>query len=67
MGHNGHGINLHGVVMILMGNLHACGQSNLGYSSLLHRELIFARVGSSVNISYYLHGSEFFCYCSKKK
>ena len=29
MGHNGHGINLYGVVMILMGNLHAGGQSNL--------------------------------------
>ena len=25
MGHNGHGINLYGVVMIFMGNLHAGG------------------------------------------
>ena len=23
-------------------------------------------LGSGVNISYYLHGGEFFCYCSKK-
>ena len=38
MGHNGHGINLYGVVTILMGNLHAGGQSNLGYLSLLHRQ-----------------------------
>ena len=37
MGHNGHGINLYGVVMILMGNLHAGGQSNLGHLSLVHR------------------------------
>ena len=37
MGSNGHGINMYGVVMILMGNLHAGGQSNLGYFSLLHR------------------------------
>ena len=29
MGHNGHGINLYGVVMIFMGNIHAGGQSNL--------------------------------------
>ena len=36
MGHNGHGINLYGVVMILMGNLHAGGQSNIGHLSLLH-------------------------------
>ena len=34
MGHNGHGINVYGVVMILMGNLHAGGQSNLGHLSL---------------------------------
>ena len=37
MGHNGHVIHLYGVVMILMGNLHAGGQSNLGHLSLLHR------------------------------
>ena len=37
MGHNGHEINLYGVVMILMGNLYAGGQSNLGNLSLLHR------------------------------
>ena len=37
MGHNDHGINLYGVVMILMGNLHAGGQSDLGQLSLLHR------------------------------
>ena len=37
MDHNGHGINLYGVVMILMENLHAGGQSNLGHLSLVHR------------------------------
>ena len=37
MGHNGHGIKLYGVAMILMENLHAGGQSNLGNLSLLHR------------------------------
>ena len=36
MGHNVHGINLYGVIMTLMGNLHAGGQSNLGHLSLLH-------------------------------
>ena len=36
MGHNGHRINLYGVVMILMGNLHAGRQSNLGHLSILH-------------------------------
>ena len=36
MGHNGHGINLYGVVMILMGNLYAGGQLNLGHLSLVH-------------------------------
>ena len=30
-------INLYGVVMILMGHLHAGGQSNLGHLSLVHR------------------------------
>ena len=35
MGHNGHGINLYGVVMILMGNVHAGGQSSLGHLSLV--------------------------------
>ena len=29
MGHNGHGINLYGVSMTLMGNKHAGGQSSL--------------------------------------
>ena len=37
MGHSGHGINLYGVVMILMGNVHAGEQSNLKHLSLLHR------------------------------
>ena len=37
MGHDGHGINMYGVVVILMGNLHAGGQSNLGQLSLSHR------------------------------
>ena len=37
MGHNGHGINLYGVIMTLMGKLHAGGQSILGHLSLLHR------------------------------
>ena len=36
-GHNGHGINLYGFVMILIGNVHAGGQSNLCHLSLLHR------------------------------
>ena len=38
MVHNGLGINLCGVVtcMLLMGNLHAGGQSNLGHLSLVH-------------------------------
>ena len=30
MGHNGQGINLYGVIMIIMGNLHAEGPSGLG-------------------------------------
>ena len=38
MGHNGHGINLYGVIMTLMDNLHAGGQSSLGHLSLLHRQ-----------------------------
>ena len=29
MGHNDHGINLYGVIMILMGNVHVDGPSNL--------------------------------------
>ena len=37
MGHNGHGINLYGVSMTLMGNQHAGGQSSLGHLSLVHR------------------------------
>ena len=37
IGYSGNGINLHGVVMIFMGNLHAGGQFNLGHLSLLHR------------------------------
>ena len=36
MGHNGHGINLYGVIMTLIGNLHAGGQCNLGHLSLSH-------------------------------
>ena len=30
MGHNGHGINLYGVLMIPVGNLHAGGHSDRG-------------------------------------
>ena len=30
MGHNGHGINLYGVLMIIMSNLHAEGHSDPG-------------------------------------
>ena len=37
MGHNGHGINMYGVIMTLMGNLLAGGQSSLGHLTLLHR------------------------------
>ena len=37
MGHNSDGINLYGVIMTLMGNLHAGGQSSLGHLNLLHR------------------------------
>ena len=37
-GHNGHGINLYGVIMTLMGNSHTGGQSNLGHLSVLHRD-----------------------------
>ena len=33
MGHNGHGINLYGVLMIIMGNLHAWGHSDRGTRS----------------------------------
>ena len=36
MGHNCHRINLYGVIMTLMGNLHAGGQSSQGHLSLLH-------------------------------
>ena len=36
MGHDAHGINMYGVVMILMGN-YVGGQSNLGHLSLEHR------------------------------
>ena len=38
MSHNGHGISLYSVVMILMGTLHAGGQYNLGHLSLFRRE-----------------------------
>ena len=31
MDHNGHGINLYGVIMTLMGNLHAREHSNMGH------------------------------------
>ena len=37
MGHNGHGINLYGVIIIIMGYFHVGGQSNLGHLSLVHR------------------------------
>ena len=30
-GHNGHGINLYGVIMTAMENLHAGGQSSIAY------------------------------------
>ena len=40
MGHNGHGINLYGVIMTLMGNVHAGGQSSLGHLSPVHRTYI---------------------------
>ena len=38
MSHNGHRINLYGVIMTLMGNLLAGGQSSLGHLSLVHRD-----------------------------
>ena len=39
MGHNGHGINVYGVIMTLyLGNLHACGQFYVGHLSLSHRD-----------------------------
>ena len=41
MGHNGHGINVYGVIMTLMGTLHTGGQSNLGSLSLLHRFIVW--------------------------
>ena len=44
MGHNGHGINLYGFSMTLMGNLHAGGQSSLGHLSLVHRSLFSSEV-----------------------
>ena len=37
MGHNGHGINMYGVIMTIMGNIHAGGQTSLGHLSLVHR------------------------------
>ena len=49
MGHNGHRINLHGVVMILMGNVHAGGQSNLGELSLVHRPRVSVSAHTLVN------------------
>ena len=33
MGHNGHGINMYGVIMTLMSNLQAGGQSSLNIKS----------------------------------
>ena len=36
MGHNGLRMKMYGVVMILMENVHAGGQSKLGHLSLLH-------------------------------
>ena len=38
MGHNGHVINLYGIIMTLMKNVYAGGQSSLGHLSLVHRE-----------------------------
>ena len=70
MGHSGHGINLYGVVMILMGNLHAGEQSNLKHLSLLHRYRIcqswdhayglmtglYSRVRlTALSLNYFLH------------
>ena len=37
MGHNGHGISMYGILMILMGNLHAGGHSAGGLSFLVYR------------------------------
>ena len=37
MDHNGPGINMYGVVMILMGNLHSGGKYSVVHLSLLHR------------------------------
>ena len=37
MGHNGHGINLYGVIMTLMGDLHVGENSDRGLSVLVHR------------------------------
>ena len=41
MGHNGHGINLYSVVMILRGNLHAGGQSNPGHFETFHQKQMY--------------------------
>ena len=43
MGPNGHGITLHGVIMVLMGNVHAGGGGGVltgGLSVLLHRNAL---------------------------
>ena len=50
MSHNGHEINLYGVDMILMGNLHACGQSNRGHLSPVHR---VRTTGLTINMEYF--------------
>ena len=62
MDHNGHGINLYGVVMILMGILHAGGQSNLGHLSLLHRSTM-DQCSLSINYNTYC---EIFTSCLSK-
>ena len=36
--HNGHRINLYGVIMTVMDKLHSGGQSRLGHLNLLHRQ-----------------------------
>ena len=55
MGHNGDGINLYGVVMILMGNLHAGGQSNLGHLRLIHRTSSWTKYFGYLWKSMYFH------------
>ena len=48
MGHNGHGINLYGVLMILMVNLHTGGYFDGGLSVLVNSEVELCPVHSIV-------------------